>query len=179
MSAEVVETGEVAAAPMLSATEVSRRAGWPVRLTFDGDAVTVRPHDAKKYLRYARRAYARGRRPKKYGGNPCTAKPGTPEAREAFERGVLIPLRDWCRANADRVAACYCAPPRDGVAEFYVVTHQVRYDFELGHQLANLDLALHDAGWSVRAMQMPGAGGPEDLTALFDPYRAMVFDAQL
>ena len=178
MSAEpvqAVEAGEVVTPPPVPA--VPQPAG-PVRLTFDGDAIRVGTADARRYLRYAKRAFARCRRPKKYGGNPCTAKPGTPEATAAFERGVLIPLRDWCRANADRVAACYCAEVWSERPEFYVERRRTGIDSELEVRAGSLDQQLFDAGWSVMVFSLGPVGGAEIPSGRFNSARAMVFDAQ-
>ena len=98
------------------------------------------------------------------------------EAIRTFKQDFLQPLMDWCGSHSSRVQACYIPTPV-GHIQVFVVGATGRYDFDLGEELADLELRLADAHWRVNVLQIP-ASSTEDLQTYFNTEGAIEVYAQ-
>jgi len=137
-----------------------------VRLSSDGGKVVVTPEDEDRFVITAQNAV-----------KACQEHQRTNEAIKQFKSGLLLPLMEWCEANQHWVSACYVPVPV-GYVQVFVVGKSPKYDFGLGTELAQLELALVDAGWRVNVLQIPHADD-EELKTYFDPEGALLVYAQL
>lgn len=138
----------------------------PIRLTFAGGRVWVKPEDGERFMRFAGRAaeYRHGDRPL------CGCK--RDEYVADYQRTFLLPLRAWCEANAGRVQACYVYAPT-GHSEVYFIGRSEKYDFDLGDATAQFDLSLVGNGWPMHSMLVPRPENETELYALFNPNRSL------
>jgi hypothetical protein len=147
----------------MAATRATRR--QPARLSFEDGEVVVTPRDRDIFLISAEKATEACRDAVKLG-----------ERIERFQTEFLVPLHDWCVRHADRVHACYLAPPV-GHLQVFLVTTSPRYDFNLGEEIATFERELAASGWQVGVSQLPGAGD-DSLGTFFSPDGALEVYAQ-
>jgi hypothetical protein len=99
-------------------------------------------------------------------------------ARSRVRRGmacfvrVLNEIRDWMRANQDRVARVYLIPHGRHL-RMYVIGKSATPDFALTKSLAQLTIDLARAGYSLIGSEVPD-GTPDELAAFFNPEKALV-----
>jgi hypothetical protein len=137
-----------------------------IRLTSDGGNVVVTPDDEDRFVLTAQNAV-----------KACQEHHRSSEAIKQFKSEFVRPLMEWCERNAARVHSCYIPVPV-GFVQVFVVGASTKYEFGLGKDLANLELALADAGWRVSVLQIPFCDD-EELKTYFDPEGALLVYAQL
>jgi len=138
-----------------------------VRLSYmDGGTVVVTPEDEDRFVLTAQKAV-----------KACQDQHPTGEAIKSFKSRFLLPLVNWCKRHTDRVQACYLPVPV-GHLQVFIIGVSRKYDFELGKDIAGLELQLFDAGWRVNVLQIPH-GDEEDLQTFFDVEGALQVYAQL
>lgn len=102
-------------------------------------------------------------------------RPPEPTADELrrFESDFLRPVREWCEAHADKVAACYVDTPRRKV-EVFVVRRRTGYDPDLENDMIALNSALHRAGWRWVMVDSVFSDDPDEQSGTFNPDEALV-----
>ena len=137
----------------------------PAKLSFADGEVMVTPQDRDIFFISATRAT-----------EACRGAVLADQKFERFENEFLFPLNEWCEKHADKVKACYVPLPT-GQLQVFVVTNSPRYDFELGEELASLELRLSQAGWRIGISQLPEADG-DSLATFCNPEGALEVYAQ-
>jgi hypothetical protein len=136
-----------------------------IHLKYAAGKVTVETRDEDRFVMSARKAV-----------EACLQHRQNEEIIKTFKQNFLRPLREWCESHRSKIQACYVPPP-EGHLEVYLVGSTSRYDFDLGRELAKLELQLFDAGWRVNVMQVP-ACEEDSLRTYFNPDGAIQVYAQ-
>lgn len=146
---------------------ISNRAkGQIIRLGHADGHVIVEPADEDRFVLTAQSAV-----------KACQDRQQHEEAIRVFKAEFLQPLIEWCVGHSDRVQGCYLPTPV-GHIQVFMVGSSPAYDFDLGRELAALELQLADAGWHVNVLQLP-AGAAEDIQTYFHTEGAIEVYAQL
>lgn len=136
-----------------------------ILLNYSAGHVTVEPQDEDRFVISAKKAV-----------DACQEHYRGEQIIKRFKQRFLQPLREWCEAHASKVRGCYVPPPV-GHLEVYFLGMTPKYDFDLGRELAKLELQLSDMGWRVNVMQIPDC--PNDsLHSHFNPDGAIEVYAQ-
>jgi hypothetical protein len=143
---------------MADTTKVAHR--QPAKLSFSDGEVMVTPKDRDIFFISATKAT-----------EACREAVRNEQGFKQFETEFLIPLNAWCEKHAEKVRACYLPLPTRNIQVFIVGTSP-RYDFELGEELATLELKLSQAGWRVGISQLPEADD-DSLGTFFSPEGAL------
>jgi hypothetical protein len=128
-----------------------------ILLNYSAGHVTVEPQDEDRFVISAQKAV-----------EACQQRHRHEQTIQTFKKKFLQPLRDWCESHASKVRACYVPPPDAGYLEVYVLGETEKFDFDLGRELAKLELQLADTGWRVNVTQIPDCPG-ESLRTHFNP----------
>lgn len=147
-------------------TKESRASDRIIRLSHADGNVIVEPEDEDRFVMTAQSAV-----------KACPDSQRWEEAIRTFKREFLQPLIDWCARHGDRVQSCYIPVPVGHIQVFLVGTSP-KYDFDLGRELAALELQLADRGWRVNVLQLP-ASAAEELQTYFNTEGAIEVYAQL
>ncbi len=139
---------------------VQSRKGDVIVLTYSARQITVEPENEDRFGMTARKAV-----------QACVDRHREDQAMLRFKQDFLRPVRDWCERHADTVKGCYIPDPV-GFVQVFVVTTSSRFDFDLGAELAALELQLFDAGWRASVTQLPDADDAE-LATFFNPKGAI------
>lgn len=84
----------------------------------------------------------------------------------------------WCFERKEKVAACWFGGIKDKYFQFFIVTQQERFDFQLHEELVAFEADLRKKGFRLELTQIP-ATEPENYTAYFNPTTSeLIFDAQ-
>jgi hypothetical protein len=137
-----------------------------ILLHYSAGHVTVEPQDEDRFVISAQKAV-----------EACQQQHRHEQSIKVFKQRFLQPLRVWCEDHASKIQGCYVPPPEAGHLEVYVLGATPRYDFDLGRELAKLELHLVDAGWRVHVMQIPECPG-ESLRTHFNPDGAIAVYAK-
>jgi hypothetical protein len=149
----------------MTKTAIPHRA---IQLRYSDGIVMVTPEDEDRFFMTAQRAV-----------EACQEAHRLDAAVRSFKEQFVRPLHDWCGAHRRGVQSCYVPMPTGGHLKVFVVGSSARFDFSLATEVANLELTLSDAGWSVNVLQIPAAS-EDDLHTFFDPNESIqVYDAQL
>jgi hypothetical protein len=135
------------------------------RLSFEDGEVVVTPKDRSIFVLSAEKAT-----------EACRNAVRVEERLERFESTFLFPLHEWCAAHEGKLRACYIPLPR-GHIQVFMVTTSPEFDFDLGTELAALELKLAQTGWLVGILQLPDADD-ESLATFFNPEGALEIYAQ-
>jgi hypothetical protein len=130
------------------------------KLSFADGEVRVTPRDRDIFFMSAEKATEACRREMQHD-----------ERIQQFESEFLVPLHDWCVANAARIRACYIPMP-GGHIPVFVVTTSPQFDFNLAAEVAGLELKLARNGWRVGVSQLPAAD-EESLATFFSKEGAL------
>ena len=131
----------------------------------DTGHVTVTPDDEDRFVLTAQNAV-----------KACQKHFRATEAIKRFKSDFIGPLRQWCTANAARVAACYVPAPTDHL-QVFVIGATPAYDFALGQEVSALERELYHAGWKLSVLQIPQSSD-EELSTYFDLDGALQVHAQ-
>jgi hypothetical protein len=134
-------------------------------LSFEDGEVVVTPKDRSLFLISAQKAT-----------EACRDAVRREERIAVFETEFLHPLHDWCVAHSDKVRACYVGLPTGHIPVF-IVTVSSQFDFDLGEEIASLELRLSQSGWRIGMSQLPDADD-ESLATFFSPDGALEVYAQ-
>jgi hypothetical protein len=137
-----------------------------IRLSSKGGNVVVTPDDEDRFTLTAQNAV-----------KACQDHYRSSEAIKQFKSEFLRPLMEWCEHNAARIHSCFVPVPV-GYVQVFVIGASPKYDFELGTELAKLEVSLADAGWRVNVLQIPYSDD-EELKTYFDPEGALLVYAKL
>jgi hypothetical protein len=88
-----------------------------------------------------------------------------------FMDDFVTPVREWCRAQAGKISACFISVFED-LPTVFVVGSGEGYDYTLSGPLANLERDLHYRGWSCSVLQLP-SGNPGVLGAFINREKAV------
>lgn len=132
----------------------------------DSGMIVVTPEDEDRFVLTAQNAV-----------KACHDRYREEEAIKSFKNKFLVPLSEWCRANAERIRACYVPVPV-GHIQVFVIGKGKEFDFELGKDISQLELRLFDAGWRVNVLQIPHSD-QEELQTYFNIAGAIQVHAQL
>jgi hypothetical protein len=146
-------------------TEAKTVRRQPAKLSFADGEVMVTPKDRDVFFISATRAT-----------EACREAIQKEEVTRRFESDFLVPLHEWCESRSDHVRACYLPLPAGSIRVF-VITASPKYDFELGEQLAALELGFANAGWRLSVSQIPAAE-EDSLGTFFSPDGALEVYAQ-
>lgn len=119
--------------------------------------VTVEPQDEDRFVISAQKAV-----------EACQQHHRGEQVIKVFKQKFLQPLRVWCEEHASKVRGCYVPPLPGDYLEVYVLGETRKYDFDLGRELAKLELQLFDMGWRVNVVQIPDCPN-ESLQTHFNP----------
>ena len=133
----------------------------PMNVEFADGRVTVGPDDEDAFARFAQDAIKVSRN--------C---PTCDQPIRSFKYDILAPLREWCERRAAQINACYVPVPR-GHLEAYVIGASERYDFALGHEVAELSLAFLDRGIHLLVIPTPNRAD-ENTYCHFSPEGAIL-----
>ncbi len=130
-----------------------RRRG-AIELRFDHGKILVTPEDYNKFVIEARRA--------------VEALKNASDVDSWVERlfSDYIPrLHHWCEERSTQINSCFIVF-RNVLQVFVVATGM--YNTDLGAEIAQLELTLHDAGWPSDVIQLP-CGDDDELRIFFNP----------
>jgi hypothetical protein len=137
-----------------------------IRLSHADGHVSVEPEDEDRFVITAQSAV-----------KTCQASHPREEAIKTFKQEFVNPLFDWCKTHIGRIQACYIPVPGTQI-QVFVVGISPKYDFDLGKELAALELQLFDAGWqTVSILQIPKSS-VEELQTFFNTRGAIEVYAQ-
>jgi hypothetical protein len=143
---------------MMADIKVARR--QPAKLSFTDGEVMVTPKDRDIFFISATKAT-----------EACRQAVQNEQGFKRFETEFLVPLHAWCEEHAAKVRACYIPLPGHHIQVFVVGT-SANYDYDLGDELATLELRLSQFGWCVGISQLPNADG-DSLGTFFSPEGAL------
>jgi len=138
----------------------------PILLHHAAGQVVATPEDQDRFVMAFRQAVSACQ-------DPLAAK----RFGEQLQTQFLPTLYEWCRANRERLSACY-VPFRSPTSclKVFVVANSATFDFQLSDAIADLELRLEDMRWPCDILQV-NADRPEELQAFFDPKESLqVFD---
>lgn len=85
---------------------------------------------------------------------------------------LIVPIREWCSARADRVSECYLVLG-PGEIRYYVIGREENFDFAFMHEVSELTGRLIDRDWLILGNLLP-ASSPDELTAFVNPSQAIL-----
>jgi hypothetical protein len=135
-----------------------KQPGHFARLSFEDGQVIVTPKDKSIFLISAEKAT-----------EACRNAVRVEERIQLFETEFLFPLHDWCMRRMARLRGCYVPVPRAGI-QVFIVTASPQFDFDLGEEIAQLELKLAQGGWRVSIVQLPDT---QELETFFNPDGAL------
>ncbi len=140
---------------------------YPITLNYAGGRVVVFAEDGDRFVMTARRAAKACQQAEELDAAARDQAERANDAIHRFENDLILPLRNWCETNTERVTACYVPVPV-GHLEVYIVGRSEKYDFDLGSELAKFELKLVDDGWLVHTMLVPQPEDEHGMRAHFD-----------
>lgn len=139
-----------------------------IQLRYSDGMVMVTPEDEDRFFITAQRAV-----------EACQQAHQFDAAVRSFKEQFVKPLHVWCSQRRQTVQSCFVPMPAGGHLKVFIVGSSSRFNFALATDVAELELTLSDAGWSVNVLQIP-ATSEDDLHTFFDPNESIqVYDAQL
>jgi hypothetical protein len=90
---------------------------------------------------------------------------------QLFMEEFVSPVREWCRANSQRVRECFLSIYEDGPAVF-VVGRTDGYDYSLSGPLSDFEMELHRKGFPCSVLQLPSCN-PALFRAFIDEKKAI------
>lgn len=103
---------------------------------------------------------------------PRRVDPSRVEAVHLFHDELILPIRGWCSARADRISDCHLVMRR-GEIVVYIIQREQRFDFALMRELSTLTMQLIERDWPVDTKLLP-ACTPDELTAFIDPRQTVL-----
>ncbi len=134
----------------------------PVRLTYCDGQVIVTPADQDIFFISAEKAI-----------EACKNAIGHEERIKRYTDEVILPLKQFCEFNSEKILSCYLATPESSVLPVYVVGVCEQYDFELASILSALVGRFEENGWAVQVSQLPKCN-QEELVGFFNLENALV-----
>jgi hypothetical protein len=105
--------------------------------------------------------------PEKVAVKACNDELDRSRREQEFSEEFLVPMIAWCESNKSKVRGCYVASQDRYVVSVFVVTTQVKYDFEFSGKLVELSRHFRDKDWSVQFNQVTSCSESE-LSSFFD-----------
>ena len=139
----------------------------PITLNYAGGRVVVFAEDGDRFMMTARRAARACQQADRLAAAERDRKQWMADASQRFETELIYAVHKWCEERAGRVAECYLALAGRHL-DVYVVGSSDSYDFDLGSETSQLELALFDKGWEIHTRLIPKPTSADELRAHFD-----------